>query len=65
MLFFGLLIFLFKFFPIDKILTDFSGQPASWKSCFFYMSNTRSDHVLMFCLKVIEVGEVLLTFRWF
>ena len=40
-----------------KLLNDFSQQDGSWRYCVYFMEHSRSEYVLMYSTKVLEVRE--------
>uniref|UniRef100_A0A4W4GQB2 Importin N-terminal domain-containing protein n=1 Tax=Electrophorus electricus TaxID=8005 RepID=A0A4W4GQB2_ELEEL len=39
---------------IEELLNSFAGQPGSWRHCFYFLSNSRNEYVMMYSLTVFE-----------
>ncbi|XP_006823726.1 exportin-6-like [Saccoglossus kowalevskii] len=39
---------------IEELLNNFSAQSGAWRHCFFFLSHTCNEYVMMYCLTVFE-----------
>jgi len=41
----------------EEMLNQFSKTRDCWKQCLYFLSHTRNEYVMMYCLTVLEVSR--------
>ena len=47
------------FLSTEELLNNFSAQSGAWRHCFYFLSHTQNEYVMMYALSVFEVSAFL------